>query len=94
MPGYICSLCGELASADLGGLIWHLRNRHAVLVGQMFMQPIKCGQNGCMRTFRYSPALVRHIRRKHIELDMQPDVDNNFMNAENNIDPIENDIGS
>ena len=32
----------------------------------MFTKPVKCGQDGCMRTFRYPKALVRHIESDHV----------------------------
>ena len=50
---------------NANGLVWHLKNRHALLAGRMFTCPITCGQNGCMRTFRYSSALVKHISTVH-----------------------------
>lgn len=65
MPGYTCSKCGAIAAENATGLIWHLKNRHALLVGRMFTCPVTCGQDGCMRTFRYSYALVRHIENTH-----------------------------
>lgn len=65
MPGYTCSKCGAIAAENATGLIWHLKNRHALLVGRMFTCPVTCGQDGCMRTFRYSYALVRHIQNTH-----------------------------
>ena len=65
MPGYTCSKCGAIAAENATGLIWHLKNRHALLVGRMFTCPVACGQDGCMRTFRYSYALLRHIQNTH-----------------------------
>ena len=65
MPGYTCSKCGAVAAENATGLVWHLKNRHTMLVGRMFTSPVTCGQNGCMRTFRYSYALVRHIENTH-----------------------------
>jgi hypothetical protein len=34
-------------------------------VGPAFTVPVKCGQEGCLQTFRYSLALKRHIENKH-----------------------------
>ena len=65
MPEYTCSKCGAVAAENATGLVWHLKNRHALLVGRMFTSPVTCGQNGCMRTFCYSYALVRHIENTH-----------------------------
>ena len=65
MPGYTCFKCGAIVSMNANGLVWHLKNRHALLSGRMFTCPITCGQNGCMRTFRYSSALVKHISTVH-----------------------------
>ena len=49
----------------------HLKNRHALLVGPMFTCPITCAQNGCMRTFRYSYTLIRHIKITHDNGDVE-----------------------
>ena len=35
------------------------------LDGRTFTYPITCSQNGCMQTFNYSFALVRHIESMH-----------------------------
>jgi hypothetical protein len=32
----------------------------------MFTRSVKCGQDGCLRTFRYPKALVRHIESEHV----------------------------
>ncbi len=71
MPGYICSKCGEVAAETATALVWHLKNRHALLVGRMFTCPITCGQDNCMRTFRYSYALIRHIQSTHGITDVE-----------------------
>ena len=94
MPRYTCSKCGEIAAADANGLVWHLRNRHACMVGRMFSGPITCGQNGCMRTFRYSYALVRHIESIHGD----PENDNGVPIMDGNdqpmghVNPADNDV--
>ena len=71
MPRYTCSKCGAVAAENANGLVWHLKNRHALLVGRMFTCPITCGQNGCMRTFRYSYTLIRHIESTHDNADVE-----------------------
>ena len=81
MPRYTCSKCSQLVSENAPGLIWHLKNRHALLVGRMFTCPITCGQNGCMRTFRYSAALVKHIETQH---------GGDMIDGDDNGDPIDN----
>ena len=75
MSHYKCSVCGSIVT-DAAGLIWHLRNRHACMVGRTFTYPITCGQDGCMRTFRYSYALVRHLESiHHVENNSGDDID-------------------
>ena len=65
MPGYTCSKCGAVAAENATGLVWHLTNRHTLLVGRMFTSRVTCGQNGCMGTFRYSYIFVRYIENTH-----------------------------
>ena len=68
MPRYLCSKCDMVIFGSARMLIWHLKNRHAVLAGGMFICPITCGQAGCLRTYRYPYALKRHIENEHNEI--------------------------
>ena len=66
MPGFSCSQCNQLVSQTAKGLIWHMKSVHVLVNGWMFTCPVKCGQDGCMRTFRYPRALLlRHIEADH-----------------------------
>ncbi len=64
MPGYTYSQCNQLVSQTTNGLVWHMKSIHVLVNGGMFTCPVKCGQDGCMRTFRYPRALVRPHRSK------------------------------
>ena len=99
MPGYTCSQCNQLVSQTTNGLVWHMKSIHVLVNGGMFTCPVKCGQDGCMRTFRYPRALVRHIESNHNEInnneidehsdfgDMESDEDNGSIHpvAANNL---------
>lgn len=88
MPGYTCSQCNQLVSQTAKGLIWHMKSIHVLVNGWMFTCPVKCGQDGCMRTFRYPRALVRHIEADHslfrneqidVDLEMDSEEDDGFV---------------
>ncbi|XP_071831544.1 uncharacterized protein [Apostichopus japonicus] len=63
--GYTCSVCDLVVHGNASSLVWHFKNRHALLAGRMFTRPVACGQDGCLQTFRYSTALKRHVERNH-----------------------------
>jgi hypothetical protein len=50
-----------------------MKSIHVLVNGGMFTCPVKCGQDGCMRTFRYPRALVRHIEANHNEINNEID---------------------
>ncbi len=68
--GYICSRCNEVVHGNVNRLVWHIRNRHALMSGHRFTCPIMCGQDGCLQTVRFSVAFKRHIENKHKNTDL------------------------
>ena len=68
--GYICSRCNEVVHGNVNRLVWHIRNRHALMSGHRFTCPIMCGQDGCLQTFRFSVAFKHHIENKHKNTDL------------------------
>ena len=105
--GYICSRCNQVVHGGTRSLIWHLKNRHALLAGRMFISPVSCGQHGCYQTFRYSASLKKHLEKYHAQnqgvanpvddfgdLIDDPDIDNENLDAseDDNIPPCNNAI--
>ena len=65
-------------------LLWHSRNRHALMAGHKFTYPITCGQDGCLQTFRFSVVFKRHIENNHNNTD--PNDDDNENNDDDDDD--------
>lgn len=63
--GFICPKCDHHVSGSAFQLVSHIKNAHALIFGHMFTSAFTCGQDGCMRTFRYTYAFKRHIEKNH-----------------------------
>ena len=63
--GFVCSIGNKVVHGNGNRLLWHVRNRHALISGHIFSTPVTCGQGGCLQTFRFSAAFKRHIENKH-----------------------------
>lgn len=65
-----CFKCGKTINTNNAtrGLARHLRACHAI-TGQG--EKLVCGQNGCRRTFSLMNSFLRHIRRIHLNANLQ-----------------------
>lgn len=62
-----CSVCQNLVSGGLDGLVRHLRSSHGFTINRgMGKAGFECGQNGCRRRFAHFYTLRKHIKENHL----------------------------